>query len=216
MAIDPVSAGLGAATLITGKDANRKAKNDAKRANAMQMQLWERALKFYDMMSAEGQAAAGALNPEAQIENMKKHVSDWEGTDQANLQSALRIGGYNSKDSEAVLRTGAVHSRWKNHLADRILDVSRQSIFDKLAALSAGNPGSLGLPMQIAQNQMQQAQSQMQNPAGFINSIMPFLSNQNHSDSPRDYGFEDITDGSFGNTGNSALDKYLKYKAGGR
>lgn len=175
--MDPVSAGLGAATLISGKGANKKAQRASDKAGAYAKELEKRAVKLYDLLLANAEKAdlSGAFDPEKRIAALEKDTARYESRDSGNLGGALASAGYKVGDSEIGVRLDAVKSKYRNFLDTMRDQIRQQAFFDKQAAYSSANPGMLNAAIGGARGEQQNALARLQNPSGFLGSFLPTL-----------------------------------------
>lgn len=177
MAVDPVSAGLGAVSLISGKNANKSARNEANQAGQMSKALEQRVIKLWDVMFARAQQAeaGGEFDPERRIAALEKDTGRYESRDMGNLAGALRVSGYKQGDSEIGTRLDAVKGKYRSFLDTMRNEIRDKSWWDQQNAYASASPGMLNAPMQSVANRRDQALGQIQNPAGFLGGFLQNL-----------------------------------------
>ena len=177
MGADPITAGLGAVSLVSGMNQAKKAEGAQKKAANAQKQIAERAVKLFDRMFNEVEAAQknGQFNPTDAIAQTRKWALQDEDKGMRNMGSAFSAAGYVPGTSEIGRAMSSYKSR-SSEVMDRMsLDLRRQAFADLLNAYGSINTGSLGMASNIQQGLGQQAAAQSPNPMGFFQSIMPFL-----------------------------------------
>jgi hypothetical protein len=176
--VDPISAGLGAVSLISGKNQQRRAQSSANRAQATEAEMIRRATEFMDLMlgkakEAEGQ---GLFDPEKRFGEMRGTIDRENNMASAQLAGDLRIAGGHPGERAVTTRLAGLKESQISKLALLKDALKQESFFNKLQAYGAANPAQLGsLSAGIAGNQATRAYGQMPNPTGFFQSIMPFM-----------------------------------------
>jgi hypothetical protein len=180
MAIDPISAGLGAVSLISGKNANKKAQSDAGKAKKSSQQLEQRVIKLWDTLfsRAENAEKSGLFDPEKRIAALEKNTAEYESRDLGNLAGALTVAGARPGDSEVGTRLDAVKVKYRKFLDNMRDEIRTSSFWDQQNAYMSANPSYLSGPMAASQNREQNALSQVQNPSGFLANLLPTLAPQ--------------------------------------
>lgn len=175
--MDPISAGLGAVSLISGKNANKKAESQAKSAAKSGKAMEQRLVKLFDVLfkNAEDATKAGTFDPERKIAQLEKDTGEYESRDMGNLAGALTTAGYQPGDSEVGVRLDAVKGKYRKFLDTMREEIRTKSFFDQQSAFQTANPGILSAPMQGAHNREQTALGQIQNPSGFLGNLLPSL-----------------------------------------
>jgi hypothetical protein len=174
MAVEPISAGLGAASLISGKEANKKARKDAQSAQSGQKAIEQRMIKLWDVLFARAKKAedTGEFDPEKRIAALESDTARYESRDLGNLTGAMRIAGYKPGDSEVRTRQDAVKIKYRSfldNLRNQIRDKSWQDQQD--AYLSVGG-ANLGAPLASMQNRATSSYGRIQNPSGFLGNLL--------------------------------------------
>ena len=172
MGADPITAGLGAVSLFSGMEQNRKNDKRIGKQQKIEQKIQQRALDFFDSIVASDKG--GQFNPEGAIEKLDKEQNVRNATDLGNIGGAYGSAGYRPGDSvvgDTLSRavSDQIKSRESMHL-----NLRRTMFQDKLGAYSTALSG-LGLPAQIAQNQIGQANQGMQDPSQMFMALMPFL-----------------------------------------
>jgi hypothetical protein len=175
--MDPISAGLGVASLASGISGNKGAKKAADSAGNSQKQLAKRQVDLFDtiMAAVKGADSQGFFNPDKQLAQLEADTSRYESRDMGNTAGALRVAGYRPGDSEIGLNLGAIKSKYKLDFQRQSNDIRNNSLFNKLNAYGAANGVNLGQSMQVYGQQQQYANSQRQNPAGMFASLAPYF-----------------------------------------
>lgn len=172
MAIDPITAGLGAASLFSSKSANKRAEKQQKSALDIQKQAAKRAQQLWDYV--EEYRARGQFDPEKQIKQLESDYFRQEKTDLGNIGGAFNAAGYLPGASEVGRTLTSFKTRNQQSLDRMRVDLRRQSFFDLLGGYqAAGNLGIAGA--NVAGNLAGQYGGMQQNPGNFFASIMPFL-----------------------------------------
>lgn len=177
MAVDPVSAGLGAISLFSGKQAQKKAEKRMDAAQANEAMMAARAAKLFDVIMGHVEKAEGSglFNPEHRFTEMRKTLDRENDMDAAQLAGDLRIAGGKPGERASMNRLAGLRANQSEGLA-RIKDqISQESFFNKLSAYQAANPNAILGAAQIYGNQANRATGMMPNPSGFFESMMPFL-----------------------------------------
>jgi len=177
VAIDPVTAGLGAVSMIQGKKANNAARREAGEANRMSRAMEQRVTKLWDTLfqRAEQAEKSGEFDPERRIAAVEKDTARYEGRDMGNLAGALRTAGYKPGDSEIGTRLDAVKTKYRSFLDNLRNDIRDKSWWDQQNAYASANPGMLGGAMGSAQNREAMARSRIQDPSQMLMGLMPFM-----------------------------------------
>ena len=173
--MDPVSAGLGAVSLISGKNANKKAQKASDKAGASAQQMEQRLMRLWDTLFARAEAASkpgGDLDPEKRIANLEADTARYESRDLGNLTGAMRIGGYKPGDSEIGTRQDAVKIKYRSFLDNMRNEIRGQAFGEQTNAYLAAGGVPLGQAMGSAQGRQQNAQSQMQSPGGMFQGML--------------------------------------------
>lgn len=178
--MDPVSAGLGAVSLISGKEANRKAQKTADSARKSSQRLEDRVVKLWDTLFSRADQAAkdGVFDPEKRIAALEKNTAEYESRDLGNLAGALTVAGARPGDSEIGTRLDSVKVKYRKFLDNMRDEIRTSSWWDQQNAYMSANPQYLNAPMQNANQRQQNATGQVQNPAGFLQNLLPTLSPQ--------------------------------------
>lgn len=177
MAIDPLSAGLSAVSLISGKGANDKARKDAKKAQEGSKALEQRAISLWDKLFARAEQSEkdGTFDPEKRIQALEKDTAHYESQDLGNLAGAMTVAGYRPGDSETGTRLDAVKVKYRRFLDNMRDEIRTKSFFEQNAAYQAASPQYLQPGLQGNAQRGAQAQSNIQNPAGFLSNLLPSL-----------------------------------------
>lgn len=180
MAIDPISAGLGAVSLISGKNANKKAQSTADKARKSGQRLEDRVVNLWDTLFKRAQDAekAGTFDPEKRIAALEKNTAEYESRDLGNLAGALTVAGARPGDSEVGTRLDAVKVKYRKFLDNMRDEIRTSSFWDQQNAYMSANPSYLSGAMAGSANREQTALSQVQNPAGFLQNLLPTLAPQ--------------------------------------
>lgn len=180
MAIDPISAGLSAVSLISGKNSNKKAESDASKARKSSQRLEDRVVDLWDTLFKRAQDAekSGTFDPEKRIAALEKNTAEYESRDLGNLAGALTVAGARPGDSEVGTRLDAVKVKYRKFLDNMRDEIRTSSFWDQQNAYMSANPSYLSGAMQGSANREQTALSQVQNPAGFLQNLLPSLTPQ--------------------------------------
>ncbi len=145
MAIDPISAGLSAVSMIGGKNANKKAEKKAESAQKGAKALEERAIKLWDVLfnRAEQAAQDGTFDPERRIQALERDTGAYEARDAGNLAGAMSVAGYKPGDSEIGTRLDAVKVKYRKFLDNMRDEIRTKSFFEQNQAYQAANPAYL-------------------------------------------------------------------------
>jgi len=165
------------AGLVGGMMQNDTQRRAANRAAGQQQELLNRQREIFDTINnlrrlAEGQ---GFFDPKKRIAQIDKNSAEYEARDLGNLAGALRVAGYRPGDSELGVRLDAVKRKHKGDRERQYAEAERQSFFDHINAVAAANGGMLNPGIEAAQRQQEIALSRIQNPAGFLASLLPYL-----------------------------------------
>lgn len=177
MAVDPISAGLGAASLISGKKANQNASSAAGAAGRRGAAMEKRLTALFDLLFSNAREAdqSGQFDPEKRIAALERDTGRYESRDMGNLAGALATAGYRPGDSEIGTRLDAVKGKYRSFLDTMREQIRQSSFMEKQQAYLSANPNILQPAMANAANQQQIAMSQLQNPAGFLQAFLPTL-----------------------------------------
>lgn len=177
---DPVSAGLSLVGLGLGAKANADASKAQRRAQRGQDAVIQRMVDLYDtlMGKVKETEAQGGFNPDYYINQAEKDAARTEGRDLQNVAGAYRTLGYRPGDSAPQDALRGVRSRNLEALDTLRANLRRQAFMDRIAAYGSVGTGSLAQAGGMYGQQFNQAQGRMQNPAGMLASIMPYLTPQ--------------------------------------
>jgi hypothetical protein len=177
MAIDPVSAGLGAVSLISGKNANKKAESQAKSAQKSAKKWEDRAAQLWKVMfeGADKAVKEGLFDPDRKIAQLEKDTANYEAKDLGNLSGALTTAGYKPGDSEIGVRLDAVKGKYRQYLDKMREDIRTSSFFDQQNAYATANPNYLQPAIQGGYNRAGMAMGQMQDPSQFLGAFFKGL-----------------------------------------
>lgn len=177
MAIDPLSAGLSAVSLISGKNSNKKAQSTADKAQKSNKRLEDRAVKLFDVLfsGAEKAVQSGVFDPERKIAQLEKDTGEYESRDLGNLAGALTTAGYQPGDSEIGVRLDAVKGKYRKFLDTMREEIRSKSFFEQQQAYQSANPSYLQPAIQGNNQTAQNALASQQNPAGFLANLLPSL-----------------------------------------
>lgn len=177
MAIDPISAGLGAVSLLSGKQAQKKADKRRDAAQESEAQMAARAAKLFDVImgNVDRADAGGLFDPEKRFAEMRKTLDRENDMDSVQLAGDLRIAGGKPGERASMNRLAGLRANQSEGLS-RIKDqVTQESFFNKLSAYQAANPQSLLGAAGIYGRQADRAAGMGPNPGGFFESVMPFM-----------------------------------------
>lgn len=178
--MDPVSVGLGVASLASGMSGNKGAQKAAASAAKSQKDLAKRQAMLFDTIfnTVKGADQQGFFNPDKRLEQLTADSAKYSGLDQGNTAGAMRVAGYKPGDSEIGLNLGAIKNKYALDWQRQANDIRNQSMQNKLNAYGAAGGVNLGGAMQVYGQQQQNAMSQMQNPGGLLASLAPFMQKQ--------------------------------------
>lgn len=188
MAVDPVTAGLGAASLISGKSAQKKASKQAASAQNLERMMAQRAAKLFDVLmgKAEEFEAQGGFDPDARFDEMRKTVDREYDMAASRLGGDLRIAGGKPGERAVVSRLAGLRGKQVEALTRLKDQLKQESFFNKLQAFSAANPGAPLGAANVFGRQADRAYGQMPDPTAFFQSMMPFMrQNQGQTRNPR-------------------------------
>lgn len=195
---------LGIAGLGLGFLQNQQARGDAKDANASALQqaqlnyllqkgIVDRQTGLFDTLKGiVGNAdAKGQFDPGTFLSLLRDDSALNERLDLGNAAGAMRIMGMRPGDSEFNTRSDAIRNKYDLQYRQQDAQI-RQGLFNqKLGAYeglasvlqgAGGNANGANAALQGQYNAMaQQAYSQMQNPAGLLASILPYLQKNNQT-----------------------------------
>ena len=175
--MDPVSAGIGVASLASGKAANKKAQGKADAAGKRGRSLDARLVKLFDVLfsRADNAVKTGQFDADKRIASLERDTGRYEAKDLGNLGGALADAGYRPGDSEIGTRLDAVKGKYRSFL-DTMRDQIRSNQFneEQNAYLSA-NPALLSGPTNNAYGQQGMNQGMVQGPGNFLQSFLPTL-----------------------------------------
>lgn len=180
MGADPITAGLGAVSLFSQMDANKKAAGKQAKALKGQQAISQRALKLFDAMykRVSDAEAQGQFDPERYIKQLDKDYLKQEGTDLANMGGAFSAAGYLPGASEVGRSLTAFKTKSQANLDRMRTDLRRQTFADLLNSYSQIGTGGLNLASQIQGQQANMYGGQQNSTAGLFQSIMPFFGNR--------------------------------------
>ena len=189
MAAGLINAGLGAASLMSGKKGQKKAEGQANAAGARSLALEQRMTKLWDLLfkRAEDAEKSGQFDPEKRIAALEKDTARYESRDMGNLGGAMAVAGYKPGDSEIGTRMDAVKVKYRSFLDNMREQIRQSSFWDQTRAYQSA--GDLMGPMQNANQQQQNAYAQMPQGGGnFLQNLIGSFGNRPGS-TPRPMGF---------------------------
>ena len=176
---DPISAGLGAISLIQGKSAQKSADRQARSAEKSAKSLEARATKLFDVLfsTAENADKAGVYDPEKRIAALEADTGRYESRDTGNLAGAMRVAGYRPGDSEIGTRLDSVKIKYRRFLDDMREKIRVGSVREKQAAYAGANVGNLQPGIQGANTRFGYAtqEANSYDPSAFLQSWLPSL-----------------------------------------
>lgn len=165
---------------------NEQARKDAKKAQGRAMKAEDRARALYEMLLEKVQEydKAGGFDPEKYIAQLEKDDQRNQAIELENIGGAARVMGYKPGDSVPQQTLGYAVERRKKSLDTLKTDLRRQAFLDKLNAYGSINPGLLNPQIQGGYAAMNNAQGRIQNPAGFLQAVMPYLAQGGGTQAP--------------------------------
>lgn len=171
-------------------NANDSALQQAQLNYLLQKGITDRQTGLYDTLKGIiGKAdAQGQFDPGKFISLLRDDMALNQSQDLGNAAGAMRIMGFRPGDSEYNTRTDAIRNKYDLQYRQQDSNIRRGLFQDKLGAYEgaasvlqgAGNNTNAASSQisQLLANQAAYYQSQMQNPMGLLQGIMPYLQQQ--------------------------------------
>lgn len=177
--LDPVSAGLGAVSLISGISGGKGTKKAADKVQGKANKLIDRKTNLYDsiLKIVQDYDKQGGFNPDKLVKQASADINYQSGIDQGNEATAARTLGYNIGDTQPLKRISAISQGYKLKFADLANQIRTGAFTNQLGAYN-NIPANLldsGIAAYSGKAQQATQQAQGMNPAGFLQAFLPSL-----------------------------------------